>query len=473
MDLYKEHLDIIDEEQIPKHIILVVLDGAKYEYLRRTSERIPSKRYSLPNIGFLITNGVSFANAIASNCVAETAPGFASISTGKYIKDHGICTSDTWYDRKTKKMKYIYDDVSGKLYLEAPTIGEIIKLQDPSAIVASISAKDRNALLLGGTGADICVYSYREYMDTPGGRYLGSGVDDHSFGWAVQPGRVLPPYLADLRLPRVLDWDGPGFHFPKENSARIPFMDEFIMEGALKILENERPKLLNIGLVSTNIIAHMHGTESIEIRESLEFVDKQLGKLISRVKEMRWFDDTLFIITADHGMVDKPFYIDIIGELKLKGRKELSENIAHHYKVSSVAGLYLHDLRRSLIDETIEVLKEIEHVKGAWYKYDPDAPWFIRRGTHERAPDILVVPEYGWRIVQEGKKPAFLASHGPPYFDDFSIVLIFSGCGIKQMGTIGKDDILEDEYLSDEMVQGLPEQTQIVSTIKKILKIAP
>lgn len=465
MALPGESLDIIvDEGQIPKHIIVLAIDAFKYEYL---------KRYEFPNIGSLITSGVSFANAIASNCVAETAPGFASISTGKYMKDHGIWASDNWYDRKTKKLSYLYDDVSGKLHLEAPTIGEMIKLQDPSARVASISAKDRNAFLLGGPGADIVVFSYREQMHERG-HFTGPGVGSDFFGWTERPGRVLPPYLVDLRLPRLVDWDGPGFHHSKENAANTPFMDQFIMEGALKILENERPKLLFVGLVSPNIVGHAHTTESIELRESCEGVDQLLGMLLSRLKEMGWFDDTLLIFTADHGMADKPYSIDLIGELKLKGRKDLVENISHLYKVSSVGGLYLHDVSQSLIDETIEALKEIEHVKGAWYKYDPGAPWFIRRVAHERTPDIIVVPEFRYQIVPEGQtEPVYPAYHGAPYFADFSIVMIFSGCGIKRMGTIGKDDIPPNEFLSDEMVQGLPEQTQIVPTIKRILKIGP
>jgi hypothetical protein len=39
------------------------------------------------------------------------------------------------------------------------------------------------------------------------------------------------------------------------------------------------------------------------------------------------------------------------------------------------------------------------------------------------------------------------------------------------MGTIGKDDIPPDELVSDELIQGLPEQTQIVPTIKRILRM--
>lgn len=462
MALPGQHLDIIDEGGIPKRIIVLAVDAFKYEYL---------KKYELPNMGSLITNGVSFSNAIASNCVAETAPGFASISTGKYMRDHGIWASDNWYDRKTKKLSYLYDEVSGKLHLEAPTIGEIMKSRDSSARVASISAKDRNAFLLGGSGADIVVFSYREQMHERG-HFTGPGVTGDSFGWTERPGRALPPYLADLRVPRIVDWDGPGFHHPKESAANTPFMDRFVMEGALKILKHERPKLLFVGLVSPNIVGHVYMTESVELRESCEVVDQLLGMLISRLKEMGWFDDTLLILTADHGMADKPCCIDLIGELKRKGRKDVVENIAYLYKVPAVGGLYLHDISQSLIDDTIEALKGMGHVKGAWYKYDPDAPWFIRRAAHERTPDIIVVPEFRYQIVPEGRtEPVYPAYHGAPYFADFSIVMILSGCGIKRMGTVGKDDIPPDELLSDEMVEALPEQTQIVPTIKRILKI--
>jgi predicted AlkP superfamily pyrophosphatase or phosphodiesterase len=269
-----------------------------------------------------------------------------------------------------------------------------------------------------------------------------------------------------------MDWDGPGFHHSKENAANTPFMDEFIMDGALKILENERPKLLFVGLVSPNIVAHAFTTESIELGVSAAVVDRLLGMVLFRLKEMGWFDDTLIILTADHGMADKPFCIDLIGALRREGRKDLVENIAHLYKVPAVGGLYLHQLSDSLIQETTQALREIEHVKGAWYKGDPKAPWFIRRGAHERAPDIIVIPEFRYQIVPEGRtEPVYPAYHGAPYFADLSIAMIFSGCGIKRMGTIGENNIPSDELLSDEVVQELPEQIQIVPTIKRILRL--
>ncbi len=50
----------------------------------------------------------------------------------------------------------------GVMDLEYPTITDLIKAKNPAAKVASVSTKDRNALLLAGNRADIIVYSYRE-----------------------------------------------------------------------------------------------------------------------------------------------------------------------------------------------------------------------------------------------------------------------------------------------------------------------
>jgi predicted AlkP superfamily pyrophosphatase or phosphodiesterase len=463
MTFPREYLDIVDESQVPKHIIIIPIDACRYEYL---------KQFSFPNIEFLISNGVSFANAIAANCVAETAPGFASISTGKYMKDHGISSSDSWYDRESKKLFYFYDEETGELRLDSPTLVDIVKQKKPSVKVASISAKDRNSFLLGGNSADIVVFSYREKMSQRSD-FSGKGVRSDAFGWTERPGKELPSYLADLTIPRVVDWEGPGFHHPNENSANTPFMDKFIMEGALKILEHEKPDILFVSLLSANIVGHIYLTESNEIKNTMEITDKQIGKMISRVKEMGWFDDTLFVITADHGMADKPYSIDLMGELKRKAPKRLVENIAYRYMVPTVGGLYLHDVKPDLIDETIKALTAIDHVKEAWYKNDPKAPWYIQRGAHKRSPDIIVVPEFEYQIAAEGSvEPVYPAYHGAPYYADFSILMVFSGCGVKKMGTIGEHNIPREAYLTDEMVRDLPDQTQIVPTIMRILKIA-
>ena len=134
-------LDIIDPSRKPRSAVIIALDGGRYDYV---------ERFNTPNIHSLIRNGTSFRNAVASNCPALTATGYASISTGVFIREHGIYTSSEWYDKKSRKARYFFDEEKGIMDLVHPTITDLIKAKNPAAKVASVSTKDRNALLLAG-----------------------------------------------------------------------------------------------------------------------------------------------------------------------------------------------------------------------------------------------------------------------------------------------------------------------------------
>ncbi len=148
-------LDIVDISRRPRLAVIIALDGGRYDYI---------ERFHTPNIHSLTQNGVSFRNAVASNCPAVIAPGYASISTGVFIREHGIYTSLEWYDKKSRQLRYFFDEEKGIMDLEYPTITDQIKAKNPTAKVASISTKDSNALLLAGNAADIIIYSYREHV---------------------------------------------------------------------------------------------------------------------------------------------------------------------------------------------------------------------------------------------------------------------------------------------------------------------
>ena len=60
---------------------------------------------------------------MASNCPALTAPGYASIATGAFIKDHGIFTSLEWYDKASDKLRYFFDEETGVILDEIKALG--------------------------------------------------------------------------------------------------------------------------------------------------------------------------------------------------------------------------------------------------------------------------------------------------------------------------------------------------------------
>lgn len=249
-------------------------------------------------------------------------------------------------------------------------------------------------------------------------------------------------------------------------------IDGFIMEGALKVLEEEKPDLLFIGLVSINIVAHLYGTDSAEIEEGVEYTDFQIGRLVEKLKEMGWYNDTLIVITSDHGMSERPIGVDVQTLLKEKGHHDIVDNILS-FSSGGTGGIYLKDTSPSRIEKTLEALRNLDCIKGAWYKYDEEAPWFIQRIAHERTMDIIIVPDYNAVILDRGKKvPNFAFYHGPPYPPDLSIWGIFSGTGIKKLGSLGRPlDYSSKEVISDEEIKKLPEQADVALTVRKIMGI--
>ena len=122
------------------------------------------------------------------------------------------------------------------------------------------------------------------------------------------------------RAPRIVDWKGKGFEHREADAADTSHIDRFIMDGALEILEKDEPVLLIIGLVSSNIAAHAHTPDSPEIEDAMMTIDQEIGRLIEKLKDMDRFDDTLIVMSSDHGMTVKPFGIDLLKELKLFSR---------------------------------------------------------------------------------------------------------------------------------------------------------
>lgn len=455
-------LPIVDRDKTPKHTIFLAIDGGRYDYLERVST---------PNIDSLIHNGVSYRNAVAGTCVAGTNPGLATLSTGLPVKDHGICSSYEWYDKKTGDLIYFYDTEKDILHMDAPTLGDFLKGRNPRAKVGAISTKDRHALLLAGKQADIIAYSYREsvFKRDVMGAYTGAGVSADHYSWQERVHHSLPPYLRDSKQIRSIDWERKTFRHVAVDVADTSLIDEFIMDSALKILENESPDLFFIGLVSTNITAHIYGIHSAELEDSVKVIDTQIGRLVEKLKEMGWFEDTLMIIASDHGMTERPIGVDVITSLREARHNDIAGNVLY-LSSGGTGGFYLDDISSSMVEKTTGVLKEIDHVKEAWYRDDPRAPWYVRRFAHERAPDIVIIPDFNAVILDEGKEvPTFPVYHGPPHPPDLSIWIIFSGEGVKKVGKVGEMlDYSSKETISDREIETLPEQADVVPTIRAI-----
>jgi len=452
--------NIIDTSQRPRRVVFVGVDAGRYDYL---------ERFDVPNINRIIERGVSFRNSVCGSFISETSPGFASLSTGVYAKSHGVCTSRSWFDRESGEFHYFYDEKTGELRLEAPTLADIWKSSDPKIKVAAISTKDRPSMLLAGREADVVAYSYNELtsMRALGVHYKGAGVNEEHYVWKERPGRTTPAYLDDIRIPRKTDWIGNGIRHLGVDIADIPEIDVHIMDAALAMFDAEQPDLFFITLVSVNIVGHLYGTNSPEIRESVEETDRQIGRLLEYLESRGWLDETLIVVVSDHGMTDRPNSVDVMSHLA--NSPDVAANVAYYLSGSS-GGIYLHDTSTKAVERAVAAIREIPNIRDAWYRDDSEAPWFIRRFAHPHCPDILILADYSYQLVEKGwAKPSVPAHHGPPYLSDINVWSIFSGPGVKPLGVIGDPlDLTSHEVLDEDFEAQLPKQVDVHPTIRAI-----
>jgi len=272
-----------------KYLVIIVIDAARPDYLNLTS---------LPNIEELMNTGATYINAWVGQLKAESVTSHASLSTGNFPKHHGVL-GFYWKDPKTNTIVHMGStDVikAGKLekVIEdsgVPSISQMVKEQNSSAKILSISERSFAADLLGTRYADYIIF--RET------RVKGS-IDIRNI--SAVPGHELPksimedPYLSTMKLER----DSTEYYLSR---------DKWVMNVTLRAFQEVRPKVILMNLPNTDAAGHVTaaGTATPEGRNVMtsviKNVDEQIGRLIDAYKSAGIFSETLFIITADHGMV--------------------------------------------------------------------------------------------------------------------------------------------------------------------------
>jgi hypothetical protein len=322
-----------------------------------------------------------------------------------------------------------------------------------------------------GAAADVVAFSYREHVFHRHlkGAFTGRGVTEEVFRYTERAGHNLPSYLQNIQIPRRIRWHGPGFDHALQQAGDTALIDKFIMDGALAIVENLKPDILYVGLVAANIVGHKYGPASPEMKETFRFLDMQIGRLLEKTEDLGIRQDILFIVVSDHGMTMRPRGIDIVAELQKRFGSELCKNILYTFD-GSTGGIYLKNPELAAIEKMVDAVRQVPYVRGAWWKGDPQAPWFVKRTAHPHTPDVLIFPERDRVILGHGvKHPNVVAHHGTPYPSDLNIVQIYSGPGIKPLGMIGKPlDLESNNLLTDEEIQGLPEHADVAPLMRHL-----
>jgi Type I phosphodiesterase / nucleotide pyrophosphatase len=260
----------------PTYLVLMVLDGARPDYFGLTS---------LPHVDALRSAGTQYTNAVDAILEAETPTGHATIATGSRPNRNGILGFDWVND--TGRYSLFSPDQMGNLEqilqdAHAPTIASLYKQKFPTAKVVALSGhKYYAAAPLGGPAADAIMY----YQGDANGHYVPVAVPGH-----VPPAGVL---------------NNPSLVYPTIH-LKDGVEDNLATKLALSAVSTMHPRLLLINYPEFDWpLGHVYGGNLApsKVITDMQGFDRDLGHIEEAYRKAGILDRTLFVITADHGMM--------------------------------------------------------------------------------------------------------------------------------------------------------------------------
>jgi hypothetical protein len=324
-------------------VALIVVDQLASEVLRMAWPHLGPDGFKR-----LAREGAFWPKALYDHACSETGPGHATLSTGASPAIHGIVGNE-WIDAATAKIVGCVDDKTTGLVpgvtpgssahrLLAPTFGDALKAAfGPAARIAAVSIKDRAAILPAGAAGDFVVwYDRRVGRFVTSTAFLRTGVDaswierlnairpietfSHSEWEKVGPAAA----YADLGPdddPVELSLDGSRAfpHVIEREKFRtqagfceavcaspaglelVSLAARFLIDEA-KLGQDDTPDFLGISFSSTDLVGHLYGPESHEVRDMTIRADRTIAGLLSDLDRIAGKGRYHVILSADHGI---------------------------------------------------------------------------------------------------------------------------------------------------------------------------
>lgn len=453
----------------PSLIVLITIDQMRGDYLDRFG---PQLRGGLARLS---RGGAWFTNAHHDHAITETAPGHATLLSGRFPRSTGITANRVGVvDAASPLIGLPGAAGASPLRFQGTTLVDWLRAKDPRARALSVSMKDRGAILPVGRSRTEVYWYYPDGRFTTS-RYYRDSLPDWVNGFNA---RKLPQKLAGkswtLLLPDSaykepdsvsVERGGADFTFPhvlpSDSTAAAsaiavtPWMDEITLALALDGLsvlslgEPSRTDVLAISLSGTDIIGHSFGPDSREMHDNILRLDRNLGVFFDSLFKLRDSSRIAIAMTGDHGA-------GVIPELAAKTRNPSATRINPAVLAARLRDLVVGagiDTTLVYLDQQV-VVGDRNALKGRTAALDSVLARFAsqvrslpgvsrvdrfqdllhgdtindaitRRWTHQfpRQSNVeLVITQTPYTLFT-----TLVASHGSPYDYDTQVPLIFYG----------------------------------------------
>ena len=501
-------------DQKPRLVLQITVDALRGDLPGRCAHLFGDGGFR-----YLMDEGVNYTNAHYQHANTETVVGHASLATGAFPAAHGM-VANVWFDRETGQLAYNIEDPECHLLSADADVDSSTEIdptqkvakadgRSPAAILTStfsdelivhtngrskvfaVSVKDRGAVPLAGHAGKAFWFS-----KASGGFVTSSYYYDAYPAWVTEWNARKPAlayagtswelmfdsdrYLFGDSDDREYETDFPGYGrtFPHPyGAADDPYLttrltlgpagDELTLDFAVALIDHEQlgrddvPDYLSVSFSSTDYIGHAFGASSLESEDNLARLDRTLAALFAHVDEKIGLENTLIVLSADHGQPEIPGHLRELGFQNarhfdtdaldtapaiaaLKKRFGLGEELIEAYEHPYVylnrdrirdTGLDQAEVERAVADE----LEKFDGIAAAVSSTAlrtaalPDTPLIrtILRNFHpERSGDIYVVFD-SYVFITDFDGLTVASTHGSPWRYDTFVPVMFAGAGLK------------------------------------------
>lgn len=356
----------------PKHALVIFIDGGHPELY--TPEHAPTIT-ALGKLGTIFTAAsVGFPSDSMSNIVGAF--------TGATFTENGLLY-DYFYDRKFGQTIQLD---------ETPKLPDGVKPTDlmlkPTLFQAARAKGLRTAF----------ISKHPAYSILNGPTAGGPGIDD-------------------FRGPEIADWKGTQSEY---DAMTFGLLREQILSGT-------PPDIMGLYALAPSGAMKTSGVDSADTVTAIKFIDDQIAQTIAALQIAGSYDDTVIVITADHGNTPTPKWIPQEGTGSISAFLEMNGIPVVHVTPDDLYMVYLKD--ESQTNAAIDLLSKPENRTpfGIDHILTQDDLKSMDAAPVDRTPDFVVIPTEG--IVYAKKAKA--AEHGGITAADLQVPLVLAGPGVK------------------------------------------
>jgi len=436
-----------------------------------------------------------------------TAPGHATLATGRLPSEHGIA-ANRWYEPGSP----LVQDAHGPEQLfpgpdGRPTLTVADAVQAAGGRTVALSIKERGARFLGGSSPTLTVSLAKDgKVDVRGAKAdeLRPQLTppDKDYTWTLFPGASTPRGV-----------DGSGWE-PAGSGERVfphvvpgaldvlftPAAGTWLahtagqVAEALKLGGGTRPDLLTVSFSEVDYVGHRYTPESWEAQDNLRWLDRDLGALFQQLDDTKGADGAPLrwaaVLTADHGVLPTPAAM-------LSGW-DIADDIEAAWASAGVPGritwldpgMYFEGVPAEKRADALRIATEVaRRVDGVGMVVPGDGPLEpttpYRRELEAcratgRVGDLLIWPRWGVGWMDEDhvdrgghaqKPPTPQATgHGTPYAYDREVPILAFGAGVR---SAPRASPLGDRGEASDDSETLYDTRRIAPTLACLADVAP